>query len=261
MSYSVIPTPRLHRMFELTSKGLDHLIMFNDNLILSTTGGRDYLVLVELPSEPLYILGCLADLGCQTSRVSHLRIFLINIFHLPQGLAEERRESRRGTREERGKWLSVEIGSLQSSGLNKQYKHLHRHHRVLHTHVHCMNIISAHPLLTGLVINKQNDNHIDTQTHTHTHTSDPLLSAILCKFPLVSVVTSSCAALVEDERSPPSLRAAGVQRKGGLTLNSVSHSTVGQPQQPLWEKRLSRTTKPVVEFSLSDKILTDKTLL
>lgn len=63
---------------------------------------HDYLILVHLSSEPLYILGCLADLGSQTGRVSHLRIFLINIFHLPQGLTEERWEGER-TREERNK--------------------------------------------------------------------------------------------------------------------------------------------------------------
>lgn len=65
-------------------------------------GGQGYLVLAELPPEPLYILGRLVDLGCQTGRVSHLRIFLINIFHLPQGLAAERK-SGRVTREEGGK--------------------------------------------------------------------------------------------------------------------------------------------------------------
>lgn len=52
------------------------------------TESVDYLILAELSSKPLYVLRRLADLRCQTSRVSHLRIFLINIFHLAEGLAE-----------------------------------------------------------------------------------------------------------------------------------------------------------------------------
>lgn len=66
--------------------------MLIENHVIWITSGHDYLILVDLPSEPFYILGCLADLGCQTSRVSHLRVFFVNVFHLPQGLAEQRRE-------------------------------------------------------------------------------------------------------------------------------------------------------------------------
>ncbi len=135
-----------HNTLELTTKGLQHLIKVNDDLIIwINKRGWDYLILVDISSEPLYILRCLADLGCQTSRVSHLRIFLINIFHLPQGLTEERGESERGAREEGGKWLSVEIGSLQSSGLSKQFKNSHRRHRGMHTDVHCLNSRYALP--------------------------------------------------------------------------------------------------------------------
>lgn len=73
----------------------------------------DYLILAELSSKPFYVLWRLADLRCQTSRVSHLRIFLINIFHLPEGLAEWESNKRR-----KGKWLLVAFGSLRS----KQFK-------------------------------------------------------------------------------------------------------------------------------------------
>lgn len=62
--------------------------------------GGDYLVLVDISSKPLYILGRLADLGCKTSGVSHLRVLFIYIFHLPQSLTEERRA--RVTREGKG---------------------------------------------------------------------------------------------------------------------------------------------------------------
>ena len=78
--------------------------MVNDEQIIRLNNRvHYYLILAEFSSEPLYILGRLADLGCQTSGVSHLRIFLINIFHLPQGLTEEWRESGRRTRENGGK--------------------------------------------------------------------------------------------------------------------------------------------------------------
>lgn len=75
------------------------LIILTEGHIIYINSGHDYLILVDLSSEPFYILGRLADLGCQTSRVSHLRIFFINIFHLPQGLTEEQRESARKEQE------------------------------------------------------------------------------------------------------------------------------------------------------------------
>lgn len=108
----------LYWLFEVITTGLDHLRMVNDNIIISVNNrGQEYLILVELSSEPLYILGCLVDLGCQTRWVPHLRIFLINILHLPQGFTEERRErEKREIEEERGKvtfrnWFPAELRS------------------------------------------------------------------------------------------------------------------------------------------------------
>lgn len=92
----------------------------------------------------------------------------------------------------------------------------------MHTGVRCLNVISNNPsarpipireVPTEMVIYTHKNSHIYTQTHT----SDLLPFAIPCKFPLVSVATSSCVAQEEDARSPLSLWAAKGHRKGGLT--------------------------------------------
>lgn len=59
-----------------------------------------YLILAEISPQSLYVLGCVADLRGQTRGISHLGVFLVNIFHFSEGLAEERRE-KKGTRKGR----------------------------------------------------------------------------------------------------------------------------------------------------------------
>lgn len=191
---------------------------------------HNYLILVHLSSQPLYILGCLADLGSQTGRVSHLRIFLINIFHLPQGLTEERQERAR-TREERNKrgrgkvTFSREPVPCRAQGWVNN-SNTHRGTTELYTLLCAAWMLypttpppalPTRAVLTGMVINTQKNSHI----HTQTHTSGLLPFAIPCKFRLVSVEASSCAAQEEDVRSPPSLWAVKGHRKGGLTLSSL----------------------------------------
>lgn len=53
-----------------------------------------YLILAEISPQSLYVLGCVADLRGQTRGISHLGVFLVNIFHFSEGLAEERREEK-----------------------------------------------------------------------------------------------------------------------------------------------------------------------
>lgn len=91
------------------------------------TESVDYLILAELSSKPFYVLRRLADLRCQTSRVSHLRIFLINIFHLAEGLAEWESNKRR-----KGKWLLVKFGSLRSTQFKQKHSsRLHAYYSTL----------------------------------------------------------------------------------------------------------------------------------
>lgn len=62
-----------------------------------------HLVFVQFPSELFDVMGCLGDLRCQTSRITHLGIFLINVFHFPQSLAAEtstRRYKKKNTNSE-----------------------------------------------------------------------------------------------------------------------------------------------------------------
>ena len=66
--------------------------------------GEPHLILAELSPQPLHVLRCLVDLRCQAGRVAHLRVLLINVLHLTQGLAaqEREREEVRETRERKG---------------------------------------------------------------------------------------------------------------------------------------------------------------
>lgn len=69
-----------------------------------------YLILAEISPQSLYVLGCVADLRGQTRGISHLGVFLVNIFHFSEGLAEERRE-KKGDKEGEGEpgliWFHV----------------------------------------------------------------------------------------------------------------------------------------------------------
>ena len=116
----------------------------------------------------------------------------------------------KGRKEE--EWLSVEIGSRQSWGLGCNSNTHTGATEVKHADVHSMNYFA--PTSAGEV---PTDTVITTQEETGTHTFDLLPFAILCKFPPASVAISSCAALEEDVKSPPSLSAAKGHRKGGLT--------------------------------------------
>lgn len=105
----------------------------------TNTGGHVYLILVDLSPQPFYVLWRLANLRCQSSRVSHLRVFFIDIFHLPQGLAEGRRE-----------WLWVLDPCRARGWVNNS-----------NTGMHNMNIPATLPpaVLTKMVINTQDTTH------------------------------------------------------------------------------------------------------